>query len=158
MEIRIRTHEELRTDRVTIEITGTGAEVTEFAEAKLYTDGEVANLQASEAELVAGPLRRRIAELERALAKETKRAEEAESKLMKGHVCTGGCSGNQHVAFVGRKALTEMENQVAELTRKIGEAQGIIHGSQVQEAMEASVGRMGVAMAKALQDVSNTLA
>lgn len=81
MEIRIRTHEELRTDRVTIEITGTGAEVTEFAEAKLYTDGEVANLQASEAELVAGPLRRRIAELERALADAISRESGLEEKI-----------------------------------------------------------------------------
>src|SRR5688572_14213 len=60
MEIKIRTHEEFRADRVTIEITGTNAEV------RRYTDGEVANLQASEAELVAQPLRDRIAELEEA--------------------------------------------------------------------------------------------
>lgn len=261
MEIRIRTHEELRTDRVTIEITGTGAEVREVAEdweAKLYTDGEVANLQASEAELVAGPLRRRIAELERALAasvkretdletqvqgydrdrhterdradrerqraselkdrlssseelvqeerirgnnlaerlaraekalaesrelvafKDTviqstnedftaelersahfrKRAEEAESKLIEGHVCTGGCSGNQHVAFVGRQALTRMENQVAELTRRIDNARVILSEPKVTGALNRVVRDQheSSVMALAIEKALDTLA
>lgn len=252
MEIRIRTHEELRTDRVTIEITGTGAEVREVAEdweAKLYTDGEVANLQASEAELVAGPLRRRIAELERTLAASVKRetdlevqvqsydhdrhterdradkavkalaesrelvafkngilndkddelrevrghadritrehghcagklelrekdadtfrrqrnelearVKDLESKLMEGHVCTGGCSGNQHVAFVGRQALARMENQVAELTRRIDNARVLLVDSQVKVAQDKAVTKAAVTMAEAIGKVLDTLA
>ena len=233
MEIRIRTHEELRTDRVTIEITGTGAEVAEFAEAKLpsrnlYTDEEVAALQASEAELVAGPLRRRIAELERTLAgvidREAKldeeltrragivkrlenkveaydtdrrterdradritrehqacagkldlrekdadtfrrqrneleaRVKDLESKLMEGHVCTGGCSENSHVAFVGRQAMVRMENQVAELTRRIDNARVLLVDSQVKVAQDKAVTKAAVTMAEAIGKVLDTLA
>lgn len=275
MEIRIKTHEELRADCVTIEITGTGAEVTEFAETRLpsrnlYTDDEVAALQASEAELVAGPLRHRIAELERMLAgaidreagleegwaadhKEIvalrekvhafnldrkterdradrerqraselkdrlssseglvqeertrgnnlaerlakaekalaesrelvafknrilndkddelrevrghadqlkKRAEDAESKLMAGHVCTAACSENQHVAFVGRKALTEMENQVAELTRQIDNARVILADPQLEDARKSIVTRNTIALDKAIGKALDALA
>lgn len=190
MEIRIRTHEELRADRVTVEITGTGAEVTEFAETRLpsrnlYTDEEVANLQASEAELVADPLRRRIAELERTLAesrelvafKDTviqstnkdftaelersahfrRRAEDAENKLMNGHVCTGGCSGDQHVAFVGRQALTRMENQVAELTRRIDNARVLLSDARVVEARNKSVTTLETVLGGAIGKALDTL-
>lgn len=254
MEIRIRTYEELRTDRVTIEITGTGAEVTEFAETRLpsrnlYTDEEVASLQASEAELVAGPLQARINELEDKLVRTEnrirgydhdrhterdradrerqraselkdrlssseelvqeertrgnnlaqrlaqaekslaesrdlvafknrilndkddelreiqglanrykKRAEDAETRLMEGHVCTGGCSGNQHVAFVGRKALTEMENQVAALTRRIDNARVLLMDSQIKVAQDKAVTKAAVTMAEAIGKVLDTLA
>lgn len=57
MEITVRTAEEIAADRVTIEVNG----------ARLYTAAEVGDAQASEAELVAAPLRRRIVELETAL-------------------------------------------------------------------------------------------
>jgi hypothetical protein len=57
MEITVRTAEEIAADRVTIEVNG----------ARLYTAAEVGDAQASEAELVAEPLRRRIVELETAL-------------------------------------------------------------------------------------------
>jgi chromosome segregation ATPase len=53
MEITVRTAEEIAADRVTIEVNG----------ARLYTAAEVGDAQASEAELVAEPLRRRIEEL-----------------------------------------------------------------------------------------------
>lgn len=225
MEIRIRTHEELRTDRVTIEITGTGAEVREMAK-----DGEVDQLRANEEYHLGqiGKLRGRIAELERTLAgaidreakldeeltrragivkrlenkveaydtdRHTERdradqnkkwaeteAEKAEglssriaelertvrmveidrdqfkAKLMEGHVCTGGCSGNQHVAFVGRKALIELENQVAALTRRIDNARVLLVDSQVKVAQDKAVTKAAVTMAEAIGKVLDTLA
>lgn len=209
MEIRIRTHEELRTDRVTIEITGTGAEVREVAKLpsrNLYTDEEVATLQASEAELVAGPLQARINELEDKLVEAVNRnhalqrqvhgydsdrhterdradritrehgqcagilelrekdaetfqrqrnelearVKDLESKLMKGHVCTAGCTGDQHVAFVGRQALSDLENQVAELTRRIDHMTEVLSADDVQQAQRMDCSRIGQVMAKAI--------
>jgi predicted nucleic acid-binding Zn-ribbon protein len=260
MEIKIRTHEEFRADRVTIEITGTGAEVRDLVDSEastklpsrnLYTDEEVAALQASEAELVAGPLRARINELERELTRragiikrlenkvegydtdrhterdradrlkadldrmrgektdaingkdmalgaladaraewnrlkakldeaetkldeaetkldeaETKldeaetKLDEAETKLMAGHVCTGGCSGNQHVAFVGRKALTELENQVTALTRRIDNARVLLSDTQVTGALNRAVRDQHESglMAQAIEKALDTLA
>jgi chromosome segregation ATPase len=246
MELKIRTHEEFRADRVTIEITGTGAEVRDLVDSEastklpsrnLYTDEEVAALQASEAELVAGPLRARINELERELTRragiikrlenkvegydtdrhterdradrlkadldrmrgektdaingkdmalgaladaraewnrlkakldeaETKldeaetKLDEAETKLMAGHVCTGGCSGNQHVAFVGRKALTELENQVTALTRRIDNARVLLSDTQVTGALNRAVRDQHESglMAQAIEKALDTLA
>ena len=58
MEITVRTAEEIAADRVTIEVN----------DARLYTAAQVGDAQASEAELVAAPLRRRIEELTQSLA------------------------------------------------------------------------------------------
>jgi hypothetical protein len=70
MEITVRTAEEIAADRVTIEVNG----------ARLYTAAEVGDAQASEAELVAAPLRRRIVELETALDARDFAAEGEESE------------------------------------------------------------------------------
>jgi hypothetical protein len=70
MEITVRTAEEIAADRVTIEVNG----------ARLYTAAEVGDAQASEAELVAEPLRRRIVELETALDARDLAAEGEESE------------------------------------------------------------------------------
>jgi hypothetical protein len=67
MEIRLKTAEEFRDAHVTIEIRATPEEAWRLSD-RLYTAEEVGDLQASEAELVAAPLRRRIAELEKSLA------------------------------------------------------------------------------------------
>lgn len=69
MEIRIRTADEIAADRVTVEVNG----------ARLYTADEVGDAQAGEAELVATPLRRRIAELQRKLTREVDRADRLEN-------------------------------------------------------------------------------
>lgn len=95
MEIRVRTAEEIAADRMTIEVNG----------ARLYTAAEVGDAQASEAELVAAPLRHRI--------------EELEARLEKGHVCTEACRPNAHVAFLGRKRLDEAEAEASEARRRV---------------------------------------
>lgn len=80
MEIRVKTIDEFRSERVTIEVApGQRAEI-EIVDGEvskrehLFTSDEVAHYQSTEAELVAGPLRRRIAELEEMLVKEKVRA------------------------------------------------------------------------------------
>lgn len=69
---------------------------------RLYTAAEVGDAQASEAELVAAPLRRRIEELEAELA-----------RVEKGHVCVETCRPNAHVAFQGRARVRELETELA---------------------------------------------
>jgi hypothetical protein len=78
MEITIKTLDQARETRVTVEVNG----------ARLYTATEVGNAQASEAELVAAPLRARIAELSRQLSQawssredERQRADRLEREL-----------------------------------------------------------------------------
>lgn len=132
---------------------------------RLYTAEEVGDAQASEAELVATPLRRRVAELEAELSRKTaewkknsaegraqverlvKRAEEAEAseraagpyyaasvvnglraelaRYNRAHVCVKDCGDNEHVAFVGRTLVTELEtdlvNERAEVARQDAE-------------------------------------
>lgn len=67
MEIKVRTLDETRAERVTIAVAPGQSAVIEIVDSapseRLYTAEEVGDAQASEAELVAAPLRRRIAEL-----------------------------------------------------------------------------------------------
>lgn len=204
MEIKIRTYEEFRADRVTIEITGTGAEVremvdreesTEVAKNEEYHLARISELEEklarAEAKVHAFNLDRHTeqeradrlkVELNRMRGQKTDaingkdmalgaladaRAErdqlktkvaELESKLMVGHVCTGGCSGDQHVAFLGRKALTEMENQVAALTRRIDHMTEVLSADDVQQAQRMDCSRLGATMAKAIDKALHGLA
>jgi myosin heavy subunit len=68
MEIKIKTAAEFHDSHVRIEIVVDGQAEVEEVHRRLYTAAEVGQAQVSEAELVAAPLRRRIAELERELA------------------------------------------------------------------------------------------
>jgi chromosome segregation ATPase len=110
MEIKIKTEDEFHDAHVTIEIRATPGEAALVSE-RLYTAAEVGAAQASEAELVAAPLRRRI--------------EEMAARLEKGHVCTEACRPNAHVAFLGRREVNKLENErdrfkarIAELERR----------------------------------------
>lgn len=80
------------------------------------------------------------------------------SRLMDGHVCTAGCTGDQHVAFVGRKALTEAENQVADLTRRIDNARALLTTTAVAEARTNIVTTKGTVLADAISKALDTLA
>lgn len=68
---------------------------------RVYTVAEVGDLQASEAELVAAPLRRRVAELEYDL-----------ERYRRAHVCTVECKPNAHTAFQGRVLVAELEVKI----------------------------------------------
>lgn len=191
MEIRIKTYEEFRSERVTVQVApGQRAEI-EIVDGEvskrehLFTSDEVAHYQSTEAELVAGPLQARINDLEDKLVKATIKVQgydhdrhterdradrlkverdqlkakvaELENKLMDGHVCTAGCSENQHVAFVGRKALTELENQVGALTRRIDNARIILEDPQVTEIRDEVMARKSVRLADAIGKALDTL-
>jgi hypothetical protein len=75
---------------------------------RLYTAAEVGDLQASEAELVAAPLRRRVADLETEL-----------ERYRKAHVCTDSCKPNAHVAFTGSQIVKELETELANERQEI---------------------------------------
>lgn len=115
MEINIKTHDDFRRDHMTITLTGTNAEVRAIGERwtgggragaslsdRLYTAEEVGDYQASEAELVATPLRARITELEAEL-----------ERYRRAHVCTSDCKPNAHVAFIGNALVKEWERAAA---------------------------------------------
>jgi hypothetical protein len=85
----IRTLVEIQGGRVSVRETGTGqTEISVTVDGELsgdrlpsrnlYTDDEVAAAQASEAELVSAPLRRRVSELENELARRTRERDERE--------------------------------------------------------------------------------
>ena len=105
MRIKIKTAEEFRDAHVTIEIVADDQAEAELVAERLYTAAEVGHAQASEAELVAAPLRRRIAELE--------------ARLERGHVCTPACRPNAHVAFQGRQRVTELEAEASQARRRV---------------------------------------
>jgi len=95
----IRTQAEVHADRVVLTVTVDGATSTEgvrLPSRNLYTDDEVAAAQASEAELVAAPLRREVADLR---------------KLVK---------VSQEGASLALNQRDELARRVAELERSLG--------------------------------------
>jgi chromosome segregation ATPase len=136
MEIRLKTAEEFHSAHVTIEIRATPEEAWSLSD-RLYTAAEVGDAQASEAELVAGPLRRRIAELERTLAREVNRntdleaqAEDADRRI---NALTGQVKGYDHDRHT-EKERADRERQRAD------KAEGL-----VREELEAATKRVRAA-------------
>lgn len=166
---------------------------------RLYTAAEVGDAQASEAELVAGPLRRqvaeleckvrgydldrhteqrradenkawaeraeangsrlsaalvqaekdrdsarrRVAELERTLAKEVNRNTDLETALeryRKAHVCTDTCKPNAHVAFTGSQLVRELETELADERERADKAEG--RASQAERQRDNYAGNL----------------
>lgn len=177
MEIRIKTHEELRADRVIIEIVGTGVKTDSEVSERALTQAEIEQYQTNEdmhleqigklrgqvEELKAENQRlaRQVCDFDRDRRTERERADrlkiELDEKLLKGHVCTGGCTENSHVAFVGRQALTDMERKVAELTRRIDNTRVLLKDPEVTKARDRVVSRLHVAMADAIGKALDTL-
>jgi hypothetical protein len=118
MEIRVKTHEEFRTDRVTIEITGTGAEIRQ--DGNYPTELDWAAVRA-ERDL----FREKLAHVEGqyrlaqdVIQERDERVTELEAqidRLTKGHVCTPACQPNAHVAFIGHHRLAELETELAKV-------------------------------------------
>lgn len=90
MEIRIKTAEEFWRDKVSIEISGTAAEVQTVAERVWVPTSEIRAMNA------------KVAELETEL-----------ERYRRAHVCTVECTENAHTAFQGRTLVTELEQELA---------------------------------------------
>jgi len=223
MEIRIRTAEEFHADHVTIEITGSGAEIRQVAESRVYTQAEIDQYQTNEEmhleqigklrgrvseleEKVRGydedrhternradrvtrehstcagklelrekdadmfraqrnELERRVAELEegrqadhREIVELRRQRDEANLKFSTAHVCTGGCDGDQHVAMLGRQALAKLENDVAELTRRIDNTRVILSNPEVTRVCEMTSARGITFLSREIGKALDTLA
>lgn len=164
----IRTLVEIRDGRVsivegttetTVTVTVDGAPSTVplgGQEERLYTAEEVGDFQASEAELVAAPLRSRITELERKVDlynvdrtterdradRNMARAEKAEAevvRLKKGHVCTRSCKPNAHVAFTGRQRLEELEQEAHDERERADQNKEWAERAELRLAKDAEV-------------------
>lgn len=107
MEIRVKTYDEVREERVTIEVApGQRAQIEIVGpsyDAEAAADALAGNY---------GRARQEIERLEAALAKATR-----------GHVCTGECKPNAHVAFIGRQRLDELEREVADEAERADRAE-----------------------------------
>jgi chromosome segregation ATPase len=132
MEIRIRTAEEFRAAHMTIEIKA--ADQDEAVTERLYTDNEVANLQASEAALVSAPLQKRINELEDKLVKaevtirgydEDRHTERdrADQVTREHSMCAGKLELREKDADTFRAQRNKLEGRVKELESELANAQ-----------------------------------
>lgn len=152
MEIRLRTHEEFRADLVTIEIKGTGAEVREH----LFTSDDVAHYQSTEAALVADPLRRRIAELERTLAGAIDRESKLEEKVRgydtDRHTERDRADRERQRASELKDRLSSSEERVKELEDELG------HRERAQDRMDQRMKTTGAETARKLAESRDLLA
>lgn len=150
MEIRIKTHEELRADRVTIEITGTGAEVRQLVDSEAST--EFYDPQKA-AEVLAENYARasaRIKELEKGRAADHKEIVALREKAM-------GYDLDRHTE---RDRADRLKTEVAALTRRIDNARVILSGPQVTGALNRAVRDQHESglMAQAIEKALDTLA
>lgn len=176
MEIRVKTHEEFQRDRVTIEITGTGAEVREM----------VSDAQAAEAVSAVGHKAMEDASLREELARragiikrlenkvdgydtdrhterdradrERKRASELKDRLSSSDERVRELTDKlTYLEDLGEQ-LTEAENQVAALKRRIDNARTLLASGNVAEARLVDSTRHGQVMAMAIAKALDTLA
>jgi chromosome segregation ATPase len=147
MEIRIRTIDEFRSERVTVEVApGQRAEI-EIVDGEvssrehLFTSDEVADAQASEAQLVSGPLQKRINEMEEKLVKERVRAnaiqrqvqgydedrhterERADRVTREHSMCAGKLELREKDADTFRRRAGELERRVKDLESDLANTQ-----------------------------------
>lgn len=136
MEIRVRTAGEIAADRLTIEVNG----------ARLYTAAEVGDAQASEAELVAAPLRRRVAELEAEASEARRRVIELTAELAEqrqradanqawAERAEGRVSAYGLDLSATRRKLADAEQWTEQLSAQLGRISGAVHSPEIRTAL-----------------------
>lgn len=97
---------------------------------RLYTAREVVDLQASEAELVSAPLRRKLAETERELARRTEERERAragqEARVRE---------LERLLALRLAQMAQEKREAVTALAEKLGQVAGAVHSPEIVDAL-----------------------
>lgn len=145
MEIRLKTAEEFRDAHMTIEIRATRDEAWRLSD-RLYTADEVGHYQASEAELVATPLRARITELEKTLAEAEQdrdnRLEELEAAERYQH----------ERAQEARQSIAARDRLLATATTRVRAAAEILGQKRVAEAADEIVTTKGAILADAVRN------
>jgi chromosome segregation ATPase len=162
----LRTIAEIRAGRVTIQETDSGTTVTVSVDnaqstqllpgERLYTSAEVGNLQASEAELVAAPLRREVASLTRQRENLIQELDHALVQI-----------GNLEKSLAESRELVEFKTRVAdeidqEAERLRGKVRELIQAQEAGESaavqlLSATLGRIsGAVHTPALSDALRT--
>ena len=153
MEIRIRTYDEISSERVRVEVAPGQRATIEIVDGevstgrlsdRLYTAAEVGDAQASEAELVAGPLRRRIAELERALAASVNRENRLESD-------------EAERAAEHRRSLAARDHLLSAATTRMNAVREILLATAVNRARDEIVTSKGAVLADAIGNALHAL-
>lgn len=173
MEIRVRTYDEISSERVRIEVAPgqratidiVDGEVSTGLASRLYTAAEVGDAQASEAELVATPLRRRIAELERTLAREVNRNTDLEAEL--DQVKKDRDARLEHLdkaelyqcerAAEYRRSVTARDHLLSAATTRINAVREILLARTVAEARDQIVTSKGAVLADAIGNALHAL-
>lgn len=133
----MRTLDEVRAGRVTIEIRADQVDMVRVVEAPALVRGREPGYWADACEKAEGRVReleQELATAQRAREIETKRANDAEEKVAryaKAHVCTDRCQPNAHVAFEGNSLVAGLETELADALTRIGELDG-----QLRKALE----------------------
>lgn len=135
MEIKVKTAEEFRDAHVTIEIRAADQGEAALVAERLYTAAEVGDAQASEAELVAAPLRRRIEELvvavqarDNLLSTASTETREAEERATENREWAERAEGR--LASAGLK-LKDAERTIQILSDQLGRISGAVHSPEV---------------------------
>jgi chromosome segregation ATPase len=105
-----------RTVTVTVEVTDAQA-------AKAYEPEATAEVLAKNYVRARQEIKRLEEELGRraSMVEELDETEDKLEKATRGHVCTGGCTENSHVAFVGRQTLVQAEKDRDSARRRVAE-------------------------------------
>jgi DNA-binding helix-hairpin-helix protein with protein kinase domain len=143
MEIRLKTAEEFHAAHVTIEIRATPEEATEVSQ-RLFTADEVGHYQGTEAELVAAPLRRRIGELETALARSIEREDRLESD-------------EADRAAEHRRSLAARDHLLSAATTRLNAVREILLATAVSRARDEIVTSKGAVLADAIGNALHAL-
>lgn len=172
----IRTLAEVHADRVTVTVT-----LDDSLSGRLYTAEEVGDFQASEAELVAGPLRRRVAELEKTLAEsrelvdfKTRVADEIDqdrnTERIRGNnlaqrLAQAEIQRDRHVATLNEQearhatasqqyaqSLAARDRLLAAATTRVRAAKEILGTTAVSRARDEIVTSKGAVLADAIRD------
>jgi chromosome segregation ATPase len=132
---------------------------------RLYTAAEVGDAQASEAELVATPLRRRIAELERTLAREVNRNTDLEAELDQvkkdrdarlAHLDEAEQYQCERAAEY-RRSVTARDHLLSAATTRLNAAREILLATAVSRARDEIVTSKGAVLADAIGNALHAL-
>lgn len=152
--MEIRTLDEVRAGRVrvTVDVELSGAR---------YTDEDVARLQASEAELVAAPLRRRIGELEAGLTEIDKEADRLRGVVIEydldRHTERERADKAQARVRELEQSLAARDRLLEAANRRLSAARDLLTADAVAQARGMDCSRLGATMADAIGNALRVL-
>jgi DNA repair exonuclease SbcCD ATPase subunit len=126
-----------------------GGRKLERGPGNLFTSDEVAHYQSTEAALVADPLRRRIAELERVLAREVNRNTDLEAQVEEADrritALTGQVKGYDHDRHTEKERADRERRRASELKDRVPSIEEDLEAAERYQAERAEEARRSVA-------------